>query len=264
MAVPLGNHARPNKGRLSYARLGSEPIVGQGISCDDPCVDRTPISWQYHDIRGLRYHRWMVIGFAGRKNGMTYWRCRCDCGEVHDVEGASLKRGHSTSCGCRQVELATEAATYHGMTAGGHRPPEYRSWEGMVARCCVEESKDFYRYGAIGITVCDRWRFGEGDETGFACFFADMGPRLRPNDSIDRFPNNKGNYELENCRWATALQQGRNRRDNVKITIDGREHVLAEFMDGTGISASAVTMRLKRGWSVQRAVSEPVKYRGQK
>lgn len=75
-------------------------------------------------------------------------------------------------------------------------------WMGMWQRCTNPNNKKFYRYGARGISVCDRWK-------AFANFLADMGERPK-GKSIDRI-NNDGNYEPGNCRWATALEQARNK-----------------------------------------------------
>lgn len=97
--------------------------------------------------------------------------------------------------------------TTHGHTVAGQRSPTYASWASMHDRCLNPKDKGYPYYGGRGITICERWR----GETGFKNFLADMGPRPR-GKSIDRFPNNDGNYEPGNCRWATAKQQINNRR----------------------------------------------------
>lgn len=75
--------------------------------------------------------------------------------------------------------------------------PEYRAWVGMHARCYNRNVKNYKKYGGRGIKVCERW-------DDFAAFLADMGPRPSARHSIDRFPDNDGDYESDNCRWATA------------------------------------------------------------
>lgn len=74
----------------------------------------------------------------------------------------------------------------------------------------------FQHYGGRGISVCDRWRFGDGKRHAFECFLADMGRRPSPDLSIDRIDND-GNYEPGNCRWATRSQQQNNTRRNKRI-----------------------------------------------
>lgn len=83
----------------------------------------------------------------------------------------------------------------------------YQIWASMKQRCFNPKSIGWRNYGAKGITVCDRWLL-------FDNFLADMG-EPKPGQSIDRFPNNTGNYEPGNVRWATAKQQARNRRNTV-------------------------------------------------
>jgi hypothetical protein len=85
------------------------------------------------------------------------------------------------------------------------KSPTYSSWVNMKSRCLNPNHRAFPRYGGRGITICARWL----GKNGFANFLADMG-RRPPGKTLDRWPNNDGNYEPGNCRWATASQQIRN------------------------------------------------------
>jgi hypothetical protein len=88
--------------------------------------------------------------------------------------------------------------------------PEYRVHRQMLQRCYLKSARNYVWYGAKGVTVCDRWRFGDGDLIGFQCFIIDLGPR--PTGlTLDRI-NPFGNYEPDNCRWATWAEQGKNHR----------------------------------------------------
>jgi hypothetical protein len=93
------------------------------------------------------------------------------------------------------------------MSTGKH--PLYNTWAQMIARCHHGWTESFPDYGARGIRVCDRWRFGEGDLSGFALFVADMGDRP-VGFSLDRIRNAEG-YEPSNCRWASMETQMANR-----------------------------------------------------
>jgi hypothetical protein len=88
---------------------------------------------------------------------------------------------------------------------------ERKTWEAMIMRCENPNRDSFKWYGARGIKVCARWRYGENGKTGFQCFLADLGKKPTPQHSIDRV-NPNGNYEKSNCRWATWSEQRRNQR----------------------------------------------------
>jgi hypothetical protein len=91
----------------------------------------------------------------------------------------------------------------HAFSRDGKASKEYNSWSGMWARVRGKKDKWILCYVSRGITVCDRWRMFEN-------FLEDMGKRPE-GTSLDRI-NNDGNYEPENCRWATPKQQTDNRR----------------------------------------------------
>lgn len=103
-----------------------------------------------------------------------------------------------------------------------NHPREYCSWISMIYRCSSPKATRYDRYGGRGITVCERWR------NSFEAFLEDMGPRPE-GTSIDRHPNPDGNYEKSNCRWATQLEQVRNRSSSVLRPPDFsriREHAI--------------------------------------
>lgn len=104
----------------------------------------------------------------------------------------------------------------HISTAKQYRK-EYDARAGMIRRCYDSTRPEYPGYGARGIRVCDRWLHGADGMTAFDCFLIDMGPAPSPQHSIDRI-NNDGNYCHENCRWATKLEQARNKRRSASST----------------------------------------------
>ncbi len=121
----------------------------------------------------------------------------------------------------------------------------------MRIRVTSDDPQKARVYKDRGITICDRWQ-------SFASFLADMGPRPSPAHTIDRLDNALG-YQPGNCRWATAKEQGQNRRDNIAVTHDGRTQTVELWAEETGITKAALYHRIERGWLVERALFTPVR-----
>jgi hypothetical protein len=125
----------------------------------------------------------------------------------------------------------------------------------MLTRCYNPNDSNFHKYGARGITVCERWR------ASFHNFFEDMGPRPSPRHSIDRKDNAKG-YSPDNCQWATPEEQLRNRRSCVRYEMDGESHILTDWCKRFNADFDLVRNRLKSGWPLKLALTSPVGRRG--
>ena len=196
------------------------------------------------DMAGKTFGRWTVLSYAGASK----WQCRCECGYEKDVEGKSLRRGQSQ--GCIACHTRTRPATKHG----GKRTRLYSIWCGMKTRCYNINDVAYPRYGGRGITICDEWRtdFDAFRNWALATGYTD-------NLTIDRYPDNRGNYEPGNCRWATYAEQSRNYSRNRSIDFRGRTVLICDLATEVGLPQDVLKNRILRyGWDVERAVSEPV------
>jgi len=159
------------------------------------------------------------IEMAGKKFGLLTVReilpgskcvCDCDCGTVGMVTaGYSVRNGLSRSCGCLK-KLGYH--TIHGEACSGRWTPEYRAWQNMITRCHNPKATRYKSWGGRGISVCDEWL------ANYGAFLRHMGRKPSPQHSLDRYPNNDGNYEPGNTRWATRKEQASNTRRKTKCS----------------------------------------------
>lgn len=166
------------------------------------------------DRTGQKFNRLTVLATV-RLNSETWAECRCDCGNQASVRISSLLSGSIKACGCLRSETVRARRLKHGEAtdyrSGKRGSPEYRAWRGMINRCECGDADHQRTYVLRGITVCPSWR------ASFTAFLKDVGRRPSIDHSIDRFPNNDGNYEPGNVRWATRSQQAKNRRERPRI-----------------------------------------------
>jgi hypothetical protein len=130
----------------------------------------------------------------------------------------------------------------------GRTHPLWSTWKNIIHRCTKPSDPAWHHYGGRGITVCERWL------NSYDAFASDMGPKPKPEHSIDRRNNSLG-YNPDNCYWATDSQQQRNTRVNHIITHDGRSLTMAEWSEITGIRELVIYKRLLRGWTVEQALT---------
>lgn len=151
------------------------------------------------NLIGRVFGQWTIIDRAEeRKRGNIMFLARCTCGNQSLINGNGLLNGKSLKCRpCNTFK--------HGHTKG-KRTREYRIWVEMKQRCHNSNNANFDSYGGRGIKVCDEWR------ASFKSFFDFIGPSPTPKHSIDRYPDNDGNYEPGNVRWATAKEQAANKQ----------------------------------------------------
>ena len=161
------------------------------------------------NLSGQRFGRLVVLDkYRVLDKHHVQWLCKCDCTNELWVRGDDLKSGAIQSCKCLKKERGIKANTIHGHALKTNKSRTYHSWDHMIQRCTNPKNTSYEYYGGRGISVCTRWL------NSFENFLEDMGERPE-GTSIDRI-NNDGNYEPNNCRWATKLEQLQNRRKKYK------------------------------------------------
>lgn len=123
----------------------------------------------------------------------------------------------------------------------------------MKNRCEKPSCAAYYKYGARGIKVCERWKTFEN-------FYADMGPKPSAKHTLDRI-NGTGNYEPGNCRWATPHEQQRNLKNNVRLDYNGKSLTAGEWAEIIGLKAKTIESRIRlQGWTTEEALTLPLNF----
>ena len=210
-------------------------------------------SWNFKDLTGQRYGRLVVekLDYKDRY-GQIHWRCRCDCGNYTSVVTTRLNSGKTQSCGCisrERIISLSKARSTHGKS--GTRI--YHIWQKMKQRCYNEHIDGYKYYGGRGIIICDEWR------NNFEFFYKwSISNGYTDKKTIDRIEVN-GNYEPSNCRWVTSKEQANTRRSNRIINYKGESKSMKQWADEKGIGYNALCIRIKKGWSIEKALETPVK-----
>jgi hypothetical protein len=124
---------------------------------------------------------------------------------------------------------------------------EYKTWHAAKQRCTDPEHHAYNRYGGRGIFMCERWMLD------WRNFVADMG-RRPDGTSLERVDNN-GPYSPENCVWATPKEQQNNTSHCVKLAFAGEELTISQWAERLGVDNTTISSRLKRGWPLERVLS---------
>lgn len=196
----------------------------------------------YQEVsKGDFYGHWKVLSVQEKvpRGSQRMAECQCDCGIIKKVCTYKLTAGLSTGCG----HWKSNAKAY---------PRLYTVYHHMIARCYNANDAKYKDYGARGIKVCEEWYSDNGFDR-----FADWAYKNGYDENakngectIDRIDVN-GNYEPSNCRWANAITQANNKRNNVYLEYNGQRHTMAEWSRILKINYETMRRRYHQGYSVE-------------
>lgn len=187
------------------------------------------------EIVGKKFGRLFVLKETEKrsKNGEIYYLCKCDCGNTKEINGTSLRKNRTLSCGCYNKEIINKAKKriYKNKRL-------YELISSIKQRCYNKNNKAYKNYGGRGIKVCDEWK---NDNNKFVEWALNSG--YKKGLWIDRI-NNNGNYEPDNCRWITPKEQQNNKRTNHFLTYDGITHTIKEWSEIKNINYATLMRRV--------------------
>ena len=201
---------------------------------------------------GKVYGRLTVTSAAGIKvspsgRRRSLWFCLCECGGSTTISSKVLAEGSSRSCGCLQKDRVSSAVSTHRLS----KSKMYKVWTAMKQRCHNPNDANFHRYGARGISVCQRWK------ESFSDFLSDVGESPQPGMSLDRINNDLG-YEPGNVRWATATEQLSNTRRSIRIEHNGRTLSLKQWSVELCMAYTTLRQRINKGMPAAAAFTTPI------
>ena len=211
------------------------------------------------DLLNKKIGKLKVIEYCGSKivgknklRKKAFWKCRCDCGNITIVEASNLNINHTTSCGCYKKKV------FNNIEHGMRHTRFYIIWRNMKSRC---NDIDDLNYGGRDIKICDKWQKFENFRDNMYKNYLNHVKRFGKKDTtIDRI-NNNGNYELNNCRWATYKEQGNNKRNNKFINYNNTKLNISRWENKLAFKSGTLYNRIfKYGWNIEKAFSTPVKH----
>lgn len=206
--------------------------------------------------KGDKFGYFTVTGNSKFKGTIRYIECECICGNISYRAASHVKSGVSKSCGCKRKVSYKDTAIRSGHSATGNdlKHPLYRTWLGIRSRCRRKKGRGYKNYGGRGIKMCDRWY------DSFKNFINDVGERPSANHTLDRYPNNDGDYEPNNFRWATWEQQLRNKRNNVICKAFGEWKCITDWSEDERCEVKRWLLyaRIRKGISMEDALKRDI------
>ena len=188
-----------------------------------------------NDLRGKIYGRLKVIEFSYCKNELSYWKCKCECGNECIVRRDCLCNGSTKSCGCLLKEHGIELGNQYGNVYkdnlvekanykhGDSKTRFYHIFIEMKRRCNNEKRSCYSNYGGRGIKV--EWESYEDFKKDMYDSYLKHSEKYgEENTTIDRIDVN-GNYCKSNCKWSTNKEQNRNKRNTIFVILEDSSEI---------------------------------------
>lgn len=180
---------------------------------------------------------------------------KCEnCLKTFITRESYVKRGRGRFCSksCAASGKFNNAYKHGNAPRVTGQTKEYRAWAGIKNRVTIGNDLNRKYYLERGITMCDRWF------NSFESFLEDMGEAPSPQHQVDRIDFN-GNYEPNNCKWVTRIEQMNNVRTNKFLELNGKRQTQSQWARELGHSnPNIISKRLNRGWSLEKTLTAPV------
>lgn len=204
---------------------------------------------------GRRFGRLVVLEeVESSVKGKPRYRCLCDCGNIIEASGNSLRMKKVRSCGCLHHDQLIERNTTHGCS----KERLYRVWRGMIDRCYDERNESYGHYGGRGIQVCEDWRSSYLVFKEFMISHGYKEDAKRGECTIERVDIN-GNYSPDNCKVISMQEQAWNKTNSHMEEYNGEKKTIAEWALEYNIPYNLIFKRLQRGWTMHEALNTPKK-----
>lgn len=202
---------------------------------------------KHQDLTGKKFGRLSVIREYGQtRQGFYQWLCKCDCGNTIISVTGQLNSGGTQSCGCIQKEQLVKRSKTHGMS----KTKIYKCWLSMKRRCDNDNCNEYVNYGKRGISYDPKWKTFEG-------FYEDMGESFKEGLTIERLDVD-GDYKKSNCTWIPKEKQASNTRRTRLVTYQGKTDTLSNMARKYGFTPQQFQGRLKKGWTIEEALTIPI------
>lgn len=222
--------------------------MGKIKSCG--CLNKEPRKNDFNI--GDKVGRLLIKDFFYKSKGHRYANCICDCGREVSILLSALRHDkHTKSCGCLGRENQSNKVSIHGESkrkVGRYAHSLYAIWRAMKERCYRKKHSHYDSYGGRGINVCEEWL---DDFIKFKEDSLKLG--WQEGLTIERI-NVDRDYEFDNVTFIPLSEQGKNRRNSVKIEYNGKIKNMSDWVRDFKIPKSTFRLWHNRGISIDEMI----------